>query len=177
MKSRLIKFEVLFIVALVIAIIGYAAYDLLKAPVIQKTKENPTSAFSQPNQLNDSIVEFGMTFLNTPYVAGGCSKDGFDCSGFVYFVYRHFDIETPRSSADFEHFGKEIPIADIRKGDMVLFLSPTRSVIGHIGIVTTSEGKNSDFIHATSGREMKVVISNLATEGYKNRFVKAIRVI
>jgi hypothetical protein len=57
-----------------------------------------------------------------------------------------------------------------------LFLSPTRKVIGHIGIVSNAKGKESDFIHASSGRAMKVVITSLATEGYTLRFVKAIRV-
>jgi hypothetical protein len=61
------------------------------------------------------------------------------------------------------------------KGDVLLFLSPTRNVIGHIELFSRPNGKKSDFIHATSGREMKVTITNLANKGYTRRFVKAIR--
>lgn len=127
--------------------------------------------------LGDKIVNFGMGLLGTPYVAAGCSKNGFDCSGFVYFVYNHFKIQVPRSSSQFKNFGKEIPIADVKKGDILLFLSPTRNVIGHLGIVSNPKGMESDFIHSSSGREMKVVITSLKKPGYTRRFVKAIRVL
>ena len=118
-----------------------------------------------------------MKFLGTPYVEAGAGKEGFDCSGFVYFVFKHNQITVPRSSADFQNFGKEIPIENVQKGDILLFLSPTRDEIGHIGIVSNPKGIDSDFIHASSGREMKVIISNFSTTGYAKRFVKAIRVI
>lgn len=126
--------------------------------------------------LGDKIVSFGMGLLETPYVAAGSGKSGFDCSGFVYFVFQHFKIQVPRSSSQFKNFGKEIPIDSVRKGDILLFLSPTRNVIGHLGIVTNPKGNESDFIHASSGREMKVMITSLKRPGYTRRFVKAIRV-
>ncbi|MHB1147837.1 MAG: C40 family peptidase [Lutibacter sp.] len=127
--------------------------------------------------LENSIVSFGMELLGTPYVGGGTYKNGFDCSGFVYYVFKHFKIDVPRSSSQFKDFGKEIPIESVRKGDILVFLSPTRNVIGHVGIVTNPKGKESDFIHASSGREMKVIVTSLKKEGYARRYVKAVRVI
>jgi len=127
--------------------------------------------------LRDSIVAFGMKLLGTPYVSGGCSKNGFDCSGFVFFVFRNFNIPVPRSSSQFSNFGKEIPIDSIRRGDILVFLSPTRNVIGHLGIVTNAKGKESEFIHASSGYEMKVILTSLKQERYSRRFVKAVDVI
>lgn len=127
--------------------------------------------------LNDSIVDFSMQLLGTPYVAGGNGKNGFDCSGFVHYVFKHFKITVPRSSADFEFFGEEVPIDEVEKGDLLLFSSPTRKAIGHIGIVSEAKGSESMFIHATSGRQMSVVVSSMAGNGYKNRFIKAIRVL
>ncbi|MFA6126752.1 MAG: C40 family peptidase [Bacteroidales bacterium] len=127
--------------------------------------------------LRDSIVSFGMKLLGTPYVEGACSKNGFDCSGFVYFVFRHFKIQVPRSTSQFRNFGKEIPIDSVRKGDILLFLSPTRNVIGHVTMVTNPKGKDSEFIHASSGREMKVIITSLKHERYKRRFIKALDVL
>ena len=127
--------------------------------------------------IRDSIVNFGKELLGTPYVTASCSRDGFDCSGFVYFVYQHFKIKVPRSSIEFKDFGTEIPIENVKRGDILLFLSPTRNVIGHVGIVTNPKGIDSEFIHATSGREMKVIISSLNQRGYADRFVKAIDVL
>jgi len=182
MNKSLQRFGKFALTAMLILVIANLAYDKLKAPK-DNPKSNParqeTPAVSpQPAKiLNDSIVNFGMEFLGTPYVAAGCSKDGFDCSGFVYFVFRHFKIEVPRSSAAFEHFGTAIPIEHVRKGDLLLFLSPTRNAIGHIGIVSDAKGRQSSFIHASSGSEMKVIVTSLANEGYKRRFVKAVRVL
>jgi len=127
--------------------------------------------------LRDSIVNFGMKFLNTPYVYGASRKDGFDCSGFVHFVFQHFKIQVPRSSSQFKNFGKEIPIDSVRKGDVLVFLSPTSNAVGHVGIITNSMGNESDFIHASSGNDMKVIISSLKQAGYKRRFVKALSVL
>ncbi len=88
------------------------------------------------DSLRDSIVNFGKGLLGKPYVEASCSLDGFDCSGFVYYVFQHYKIQVPRSSSQFSNFGKEIPIESVKKGDILVFLSPTRNVIGHVGIVT-----------------------------------------
>ena len=127
--------------------------------------------------LRDSIVNFATRLSGRPYVAGGCNKNGFDCSGFVFYVFQHYKIQLPRSSSQFENFGKEIPIDKVKKGDILVFLSPTRNEIGHVGIVINPKGKESDFIHASSGSEMKVIVTSLKKEGYTRRFVKAVDVI
>ena len=99
-------------IALSLLVLGNVAYGSLK-----------TNAFSLQNNvsLRDKIVSYGMGLLGTPYVTAGHSKKGFDCSGFVYFVFNYFEIKVPRSSSQFKNFGKEIPISDVRKGD-VLFV-------------------------------------------------------
>lgn len=137
-----------------------------KEPIIKQE----VTIVQQSNILRDSLVDFGLGLLGTPYVSAGCSVDGFDCSGFVYYVFQHFEIDVPRSSADFENFGEEIPVVNVQKGDLLLFLSPTRNVIGHIGIVSNPQGLKSDFVHASSGRDMQVKISSLASAGYTRRF-------
>ena len=58
----------------------------------------------------DSVVNYALEYLGTPYVYGSCSEEGFDCSGFVYYVFKHFDIDVPRSSSLYEDFGEEVPI-------------------------------------------------------------------
>lgn len=153
---------------------GKKRFTKKEVGIVKDTLIRPTEL---NGSLRDSIINFGTGLLGTPYVEAGCSRNGFDCSGFVYFVFQHFKIQVPRSSAQFENFGKEVEIANVRKGDILLFLSPTRNVIGHLGIVSNANGMKSDFIHSTSGREMKVVITSLNKPGYTRRFVKAIRVL
>jgi cell wall-associated NlpC family hydrolase len=165
---------------IVLCIIGYSFLrEVNRVPERDEamTKDTLINSIKVTVSLRDSIVNFGIKLLGTPYVEGACSEDGFDCSGFVYFVFQHFKIQTPRSSSQFKNFGKEVSIDSVRKGDILIFLSPTRNVIGHLGIVTNPKGKYSDFIHASSGSEMKVIITSLKQEGYKRRFVKAIDVL
>lgn len=140
-------------------------------------KTAPINPIEINEPLRDSIESFGMELVGTPYVYGACSREAFDCSGFVYFVFQNFEIQVPRSSSQFEKFGKEVSIDSVKKGDILVFLSPTRNAIGHVGIVTNAKGMESDFIHSSSSKEMKVIISSLKQEGYKRRFVKAVNVL
>lgn len=129
------------------------------------------------SSMRDSIENFGSEFLGVPYVYGGNGSDGFDCSGFVYHVFKNFAISVPRSTSQYENVGKEISIDSVKKGDLLLFLSPTRDAIGHIGIVTNPNGMETEFIHASSGKEMQVIISSLKQPNYNRRFVRAVSVI
>ena len=175
-KINISKFTT--IIGLLLVILASVAYGSSREHLTQKNESVLKDISIESNDITgDEIVNFGMGLLGTPYVTAGSSKNGFDCSGFIYFVFNHFKIQVPRSSSEFKNFGKEIPIASVRKGDILLFLSPTRNVIGHIGIVSNPNGMDSDFIHATSGRDMKVIVTSLKKPGYTRRFVKAIRVL
>jgi cell wall-associated NlpC family hydrolase len=175
-KKNLLKFTALF--SLSVIVLGSIAYGSFRGEISSPENEGTIVEDTiKPIKIRDDIVNFGMELLGTPYVEASSSKAGFDCSGFVYYVFRHHKITVPRSSSQFKNFGKEIPIENVKKGDILLFLSPSRNVIGHIGIVTNPNGKHSDFIHASSGREMKVIITSLKNEGYTRRFVKAIDVL
>jgi hypothetical protein len=127
--------------------------------------------------LQDSVVDFATSFLGTPYRTAGQDENGFDCSGYVYFVFQHFNVTVPRSSRYYRNFGVEVPIEHVQKGDVLVFLSPTRNEIGHVGIVSKAEGRKSEFLHATSGKKKQVVVTNLKSRSYKKRFVKAVRVL
>jgi len=179
-KINHLKFAILICLpVIVLSIITYGFLREVKRVPERDTmtKDTLINPIKVNVSLRDSIVSFGMQLLGTPYVEGACSEDGFDCSGFVYFVFQHFKIQVPRSSSQFKNFGKEISIDSVRKGDILVFLSPTRNVIGHVGIVTNPKGKESDFIHASSGSEMKVIITSLKQKRYNRRFVKALDVL
>jgi cell wall-associated NlpC family hydrolase len=173
------KLTVIGLLAIGLCVFAYGSFR--SASLSEKNEDISREQQINPAKINfsqrDSIVSFATELLGTPYVEASSDRNGFDCSGFVYFVFKHHKIQVPRSSGGFSNFGKEISIDNVKKGDILVFLSPTSNSIGHIGIVTNPKGKESDFIHATSGREMKVIITSLKQEGYARRFVKAVDVL
>lgn len=124
-----------------------------------------------------NIVEFAKSQIGAPYkYASTDPAQGFDCSGFITYVFKHFNIAVPRSSVDFTNVGTEVSKADAKTGDLILFTGTdsTSTVVGHMGIVT----ENTDslrFIHSTSGRQYGVTITALGSY-YQRRFVKVIRI-
>jgi cell wall-associated NlpC family hydrolase len=126
----------------------------------------------------DSLVSYGKSLVGTPYLyASSDPAKGFDCSGFITYVFNHFGIAVPRSSVDFTDVGSEIPKDMASSGDLILFTGTdsTIKVVGHMGIVESNEHGNLLFLHSTSGKAYGVTISPL--QGYyETRFVKVIRI-
>ncbi len=131
----------------------------------------------EPFTSREALVRFAHQFSGTPYIyAASDPQQGFDCSGFIYYVYQHYGIAVPRSTIDYKQYGREIPLSQVQTADLVLFTGVSDSDrIGHIGIVL-APGSDS-FIHASSGNEMAVIISSFKSPGYQKRFVKAVDVI
>ncbi|HMK18151.1 MAG TPA: C40 family peptidase [Chitinophagaceae bacterium] len=126
----------------------------------------------------DSVVAFGKSLVGTPYLyASSDPENGFDCSGFITYVFNHFGIVVPRSSVDFTNVGIEIPKEFARPGDLILFTGTdsTIRIVGHMGIVESNETGNLLFLHSTSGKTYGVTISPLKGY-YEGRFEKVIRV-
>lgn len=125
------------------------------------------------------LVEYARRFYGVPYRYGSSDPNvGFDCSGFISYVYTHFGIEVPRSSANFTDVGTPVEIDSAAPGDLVLFTGtdPESGTVGHIGIVTKNDRDGLEFIHSSSGKQYSVTVTPL--EGYyETRFVKVIRVI
>jgi len=140
------------------------------------TEVTPGDVVNTKNVKPEDIVNFAKTLIGTPYRYGSTDpKVGFDCSGFITYVFNHFRITVPRSSIDFTNVGKEIPMASAKPGDIILFTGTdsTERFVGHMGIIVA----NTDtlrFIHSTSGKQYGVTISPLS-KYYQGRFVKTIR--
>ncbi len=126
-----------------------------------------------------ALIAYAKQYLGTPYRrAGSDPRKGFDCSGFVDFVYRHFDLKLPRSSKEFKAIGTALKPEEFKVGDVLVFYGfRDKSHIGHVAIVCEANGMKSRFIHASSGRKHSVTISDLDTDGYRRRFYKCIDVI
>ena len=125
------------------------------------------------------LLDYARQFLGTPYRRGGSDpKKGFDCSGFVNYVFEHFEVDLPRSSREFKSLGTTLKPDEFKVGDILVFYGfRDRGHIGHVGIICEANGMKSKFIHSSSGKAHRVTISDLASDGYKKRFYKCINVI
>jgi hypothetical protein len=128
----------------------------------------------------DSLLAFARTLLGVPYLyASTDPAKGFDCSGFITYVFNHFGASVPRSSVDFTHYGREIDTTIARPGDLILFTGTdsTIRVVGHMGIIESIRDGRIYFIHSTSGRNNLGVVITPLEKYYRSRFVKTIRLL
>jgi N-acetylmuramoyl-L-alanine amidase len=127
------------------------------------------------SDLRSKIVEYAKKYLGVKYVYGGSSPKGFDCSGFVQYVFKNFNIELARSSEDMGAGGEKISKDELRPGDLVFFdTNGGHNRIEHVGIYI-GDGK---FIHSSSGNSAKCVIISTLTEGfYQKTYMTAKRYI
>jgi cell wall-associated NlpC family hydrolase len=124
----------------------------------------------------DEIISFAKTFLGTPYRYAGSTPSGFDCSGFISYVFGNFGLNLVHSSYGMAEFGETVRIADIQPGDLMFFkgsnLNSTR--VGHVAMVIEVTPNAIKFIHSSTSRG--VVIDNFKTSKYFiPRFIKAKR--
>ena len=93
------------------------------------------------------VVARGENYLGVPYKWGGSTPAGFDCSGFVQYIYRDQGVSLPRTSRQMAHAGAEVPadVSWLREGDLMLFAS-NGSRIDHVAIYAG----NNQIIHSSS---------------------------
>ena len=102
--------------------------DHVHEPAPSRSEERPAIGAAAPASANGSaIVEFASQMVGVPYVWGGTTPDGFDCSGFTSWVYAQVGITLPRTSGDQRYAGTVVSRADAQPGDLIW--SP-----GHISI-------------------------------------------
>jgi lipoprotein Spr len=144
----------------------------------------PTDGTDAMNDINtgdttpDELISFARTAIGIPYVYASTNpKVGFDCSGFITYVFNHFGIAVPRASVDFTNVKHEVPLQKALPGDLILFTGtdPHDRTVGHMGIIIAGFTAPLQFIHATSGKANGVTISEFIP-GYQERFVKVIRI-
>lgn len=127
---------------------------------------------STGNAVADQIVATAKQYLGTPYVYGGSSPRGFDCSGFMYYLYGQYGYSLMRrASMQYAHNGVSVAKSDLQPGDLVFF-SDSVDPIGHVGMYIG----NGQFIHASSGKGC-VCITSLSSSYYYNHYTGAKRII
>lgn len=128
----------------------------------------------------NALIAYAQTFKGTRYkYASADPAKGFDCSGFVMYVFNHFQMTVPRSSIGYSKVGQEVELKDALPGDLILFTGTNAKIrkIGHVGIITqANEDDSISFIHASSGKAYSVTETTLG-EHYKKRFMKVVRLL
>lgn len=126
------------------------------------------------NYIGQRIVEYAKIYLGTRYRSGGSTPKGFDCSGFVRYVYKYFDINLAHCASSQAKLGKKVAEGDLKPGDLLFFDTNGRHKrINHVGIYI---GGNR-FINAESGSLRRVVISSLNEEYWANTYMYAKRIV
>lgn len=106
-------------------------------------------------RVRQSIVDYAHEYMGVPYRWGGATPNGFDCSGFVYHVFKKFDIEVPRVSRYQQREALPIDFDDLRPGDLVFFSGSLH--VNHVGIVIRNEDGFLEMIHASTSLGVSVV--------------------
>ncbi len=118
------------------------------------------------------IVDLAKKFLGIPYVYGGTSPSGFDCSGLVYYCYKKFGYSINRTASAQALNGTAVSPSELKVGDIIIFSEKSGNYIGHCGLYIG----NGQFIHAPHTGDV-IKISSLSQAYYKNHFWGARRII
>ena len=148
---------------------GYVSSDYMIT-----TKESPSSrgdstATASSSDLGAQIVAYAKEFLGCPYSWGATGPNAFDCSGFTYYVYKHFGYTLNRGATGQLSNGSSVAsMYDLVPGDLVFFYDGKVSTpVSHVGIYIG----DGQFIHASTGDGRDVQIDDLFTGHYAKKYV------
>ena len=156
--------------------IPYENADSKKDPLFfidgKSTGVTPSAAaLKGESNTASKIISKAKSYLGTPYVWGGTSPSGFDCSGLVQYVFKQSGISLPRTTTEQVKLGTYVAKSDLRPGDLVFLQNTYRQGVSHVGIYIG----DGQMIHASSSKG--VVISSLSTSYYTEHYHSARRVL
>ena len=170
------KATILLVLALVgVMLCGCARkYDAQDDPAnMSQQRARRYFAASEEDRLNPDarnvLLRTAKAQLGTPYVSGGNSPGGFDCSGFVQWTYNQVGVKLPRTAREQAHVGRPVHARDMKIGDIVAFRHPKRG--WHTGIYV-GDGK---FIHSPRKRK-SIQVNALSDPYFSETFLGARRV-
>lgn len=140
---------------------------LIKLNTITST-QNTSRGHSSPD-IGNSIVTYAKKFLGAPYKWGSSNGKSFDCSGYLMYIYKHFDVKLGHGADDQFSTGTKVAKEDLQLGDAVFFTTYKKGA-SHAGIYIG----NNKFIHASSSGG-SVMITDLDSAYYKARYLGARR--
>lgn len=126
---------------------------------------------TEASSVAQALLTYASTLMGCPYVYGGTDPSGFDCSGFVQYVFKHFGISVGRSSDDQYEDGIRVDEANLQAGDLLFWTSSDTATTTHSGIYIG----NRQFIHASSNDG--ITITSMDSLWYSMRYVGAVRIL
>ncbi|MCJ7690668.1 MAG: C40 family peptidase, partial [Clostridiaceae bacterium] len=138
-----------------------------------KPKEVESKQENNDGISGDEVVAYASKFMGVPYVWGGSTPAGFDCSGLVQYVYKNFGINMPRTTMDQVNVGTSVSINNLQKGDLIYFRmnASDPNQVSHVGIYIG----NNKFMH--SPKPGDVAKTSEINSYYTDHFAKARRMI
>lgn len=112
-----------------------------------------------------AIVDISKKYIGTPYVWGGTTPRGFDCSGFIQYVFNEAGIKLPRTAADMYSSSALKKVSGAKEVGDLVFFTTYKPGASHVGIYL----RDGDFIHASTSKG--VMISNLNSGYYKSHYI------
>ena len=137
---------------------------------VEAPRDEPVEAPATVAGTLSDVIQTALGFLGTPYRNGGTDPTGFDCSGFVQFIFARAGAVLPREVKDQYRAGRDIDLEDVQPGDLVFFETVTRGA-SHVGMAL-GDGR---FVHAPSSRGV-VRVEPYTANYWARRFVGARRV-
>jgi len=175
-KNIIFYFIVLLFISVLLSQTRLNAFPyqfLTDTTITAKTSKSTSDSMDYKEKKIDSLIVFAKNYLGLPYKYKGCDKNGFDCSGFIHYIFKNFGYELPRSSVGLSNIGKEIELHEVKKGDLLFFKGRNMSSkkIGHVSLVIAVDEKSVSMIHSTN---RGIIIDRLCEiKYYKTRFVCA----
>ncbi len=119
------------------------------------------------------IADYALQFVGYPYVYGGSSPKGFDCSGFTSYVYKQFGYSLQRTASGQLDNGYAVSMGELQPGDLVIFKKGGSSKpASHVGLYIG----NNQFVHASTSR-VGVIVSGMDEAYYTTGFVGGRRLV
>lgn len=121
----------------------------------------------------DSMIALGKKYLGVRYSYGGTTPSGFDCSGFVSYLFASHGFKISKASRELAHFGHEVKLECVQPGDLAFFKgrSTKSSEVGHVALVINAMGNRWDIIHATVHKGIWIDHDVMNIEYYQKRFL------
>ena len=129
------------------------------------------SSGTNTGSVRQQVIATSKQYIGVPYVWGGSTPSGFDCSGLVQYVFNLHGITLPRTTKQQWTIGIEISKSALQPGDLVFFANTYTSGISHVGIYV---GDNQ-FIHASSSKG--VIISSLSNSYWASHYYGARQIL
>jgi cell wall-associated NlpC family hydrolase len=145
---------------------SFAMVMLLLSGCASDSEVAPITYHYQP-QTSSPVVNYALSLQGAPYLYGSDNpQDGFDCSGFVYHVYQQQGVNLPRRTEDMANQLTPIEKDAMQSGDL-LFFDTDGNTFSHVGLYINGD----NFIHASSSKTGKVLVSSLKNNYWQQHFV------